>query len=46
MLRHNMHLNSHILQADDQSKAPMRSPLAHQSNFGMDEDFLVNPLAK
>ena len=41
-----MHLNSSMLQTTNLSKAPMRSPLAHQSNFNMDEDFLVHSLAK
>ena len=41
MLHDSMHLSAAMLEAAAQGKAPMRSPLAQQNNFGFGEDFLA-----
>lgn len=49
MLHDSMHLSANMLEAGAPAKAPMRSPLAQQNNFGFGEDFLaaeVDPVSK
>ena len=49
MLHDSMHLSAGMLEAGAPAKAPMRSPLAQQNNFGFGEDFLaaqVDPASK
>lgn len=41
MLHDSMHLSANMLEAGAPAKAPMRSPLAQQNNFGFGEDFLA-----